>query len=201
MNRGFASAPATPPSTASACQGRSTTSKRRGGLPVPRPVADLNADTRVDALDLALVTAYATSSITCLPQFPAAATSFASLRSVAASATLPNPTQYFFYTPEKNLLSHTGIHAGGGTPSIAIDYIWFAGMPVAQETLTPATTTFTFPDHLGTPFLQTTIEGTPTWRVDLEPYGDVWSMRAGHAAAQRLRFPGQEYDEQTPERS
>ncbi|HEY0158972.1 MAG TPA: RHS repeat-associated core domain-containing protein, partial [Thermoanaerobaculia bacterium] len=170
-------------------------------LPVPLPVADLNGDSRVDALDLALVTAYATSSITCLPQFPTATTPFASLRSVTAAATLPNPTQYFFYTPEKNLLSHTDIHAGGGTPSIAIDYIWFAGMPVAQETLTTATTNFTFADHLGTPFLQTSTNGTTTWRADLEPYGDVWSMRTGDAPDQRLRFPGQEYDEQTPERA
>jgi RHS repeat-associated protein len=167
---------------------------------VPLPVADLNGDAHLDALDLALVTAFATSSITCLPQFPAAATPF-SLRMVAAAATLPNPTQYFFYTPEQNLLSHTDIHAGGGTPSIAVDYIWFAGMPVAQESLTTAATGYTFADHLGTPFLQTTTNGTPTWRADLEPYGEVWRLRTGNAADQRLRFPGQEYDEQTPERA
>jgi RHS repeat-associated protein len=74
-------------------------------------------------------------------------------------------------------------------------------MPVAQETLTTATTSFTFPDHVGTPFLQTTTNGTPTWRADVEPYGDVWNMRTGDPADQRLRFPGQEYDEQTPERA
>ncbi len=61
-------------------------------------------------------------------------------------------------------------------------------------------TRLTFTDHLGTPFLQTSVVGAPVWRAEYEPYGSVWTMRNGAAADQRLRFPGQEFDEETPER-
>jgi RHS repeat-associated protein len=175
-------------------------------LPVPRAVADVNGDGRLDALDLALVTAYATSGIACLPQFTTSSASSSSIAALASVSRVPqqtalHPTQYFFYSPEKNLLSHTAIHAGGGRPAVSTDYIWFGGMPVAEETLAPAATHFTFSDYLGTPFMQADLSGTVTWRVEYEPFGDVWSARAGDIAAQRLRFPGQEYDEQTPERA
>ena len=179
-------------------------------LAVPSAVADLNGDTRVDALDLALVTAYATSTITCLPQFPRTIATSASTAPVVATVasltpvatqTSLNPTQYFFYTPEMSLLSHTTIQSGGGTPVIETDYIWFAGLPVAQESPAAPETRFTFADHLGTPFLQTTGTGTPTWHVEYDPYGTVYRTRTGTLSDQRLRFPGQEYDEQTPERA
>ncbi|HEX8251869.1 MAG TPA: RHS repeat-associated core domain-containing protein [Thermoanaerobaculia bacterium] len=171
-------------------------------------VADLNGDGRVDALDLALLTAYGSGTITCLPQFAtnaipsvsdAPSSAIAALTS-AAPQTPDHPTQYFFYTPEKNLLSNTSITAGGGTRQFASDYIWFAGVPVAEEDLTSAVSTlYTFTDHLGTPFLQTATSGTVTWRAEYEPYGAIWTSRTGAAVAQRLRLPGQEYDEQRPE--
>jgi YD repeat-containing protein len=60
---------------------------------------------------------------------------------------------------------------------------------VDEETLIPTSSTrFTFSDHLGAPFLQTTPVGVPTWRVEYAPYGEVGTTRTGTAAAQRLRF-------------
>jgi RHS repeat-associated protein len=91
---------------------------------------------------------------------------------------------------------------------------WFAGLPIAEfgASRTPqdsqvltvrgrrprpaslAATTFyyTFTDHLGTPFLQTDSSGAIAWRVEYEPFGNVWKTRAGNSADQPLRFPGQE---------
>jgi RHS repeat-associated protein len=177
-------------------------------LPVPTVVADLNGDGTVDALDLALLSGYSTSAITCLPQFPALLSATApSPSSAAFTSAAPaqaqassNPTQYFFYSPEKQLLSETELKAGGGAPQVAVDYIWFAGRPVAEEK-TASDTFFTLTDHLGTPFLQTTPDGATRWRAEYEPFGTVWTMRNGTSAGQRLRFPGQEFDEQTPERA
>jgi RHS repeat-associated protein len=175
-------------------------------LTIPTAVADLNGDGSVDALDLSLLAAYATHTITCLPQF--ATTNASSLsrvtalnvRTIIATQIAANPTQYFFYTPEKQLLSQTELKAAGSQPQIAIDYIWFNGHPVAEERLASPTTRYTFTDHLGTPFLQTDTTGAPLWRTESEPFGTTYQTRTGTAADQRLRFPGQEYDDQTPER-
>ncbi len=41
-----------------------------------------------------------------------------------------SPQRYSFYSPELNLLSETEVTAG--TPTVAYDYIWFGGQPVAQ---------------------------------------------------------------------
>ena len=109
-----------------------------------------------------------------------------------------NPTQYFFYTPEMSLLSQTELRAAGGQPQIAVDYIWFNGHPVAEER--PTQTRYTYTDHLGTPFLQTDTSFAPVWRIEYEPFGGAYELRTGTNPDQRLRFPGQEYDEQTPER-
>jgi RHS repeat-associated protein len=174
-------------------------------LPVSAEVVDLNDDGRVDALDLALLTAYAAGNITCLPQFAATspvalpATSESDFAPQATAAPAMYPRQYFFYSIEKTLLSHTRIHAGSGTPQVAADYIWFGGYPVAEERFSG--TRFTIPDHLGTPFLQTTTSGSPVWRVEYEPFGSVWSARTGAAIDQRLRLPGQEYDDQIRDRA
>jgi RHS repeat-associated protein len=56
------------------------------------------------------------------------------------------------------------------------------------------TTHWTFTDHLGTPIVQTSATGTVEWRAEYEPYSAVYSYRAGAAAHQLLRFPGQESD-------
>jgi RHS repeat-associated protein len=175
-------------------------------LIVPTAVADLNGDGAIDALDLSLLAAYATHTIACLPQFAMTNASNFSIatamkaRTVIATQSAANPTQYFFYTLEKTLLSQTELKAAGGQPLIAIDYLWFNGHPVAEERLAPATTRYTFTDHLGTPFLQTDTAATPLWRIESEPFGTTYKTRSGTAADQRLRFPGQEYDDQTPER-
>jgi RHS repeat-associated protein len=91
---------------------------------------------------------------------------------------------------------------------------WFAGLPVAEfgpprtpqndqiltvrgrkprpASLAATTLYYTFTDHLGTPLLQTDATGTIAWRVEYEPFGNVWKTRSGNSADQPLRFPGQE---------
>ena len=78
--------------------------------------------------------------------------------------------------------------------STSYDYIWFAGQPVAQVDITASTTTthWTFTDHLGTPLIQTDSTGAIDWRAEHEPYGKVYTLRAGATRHQPLRFPGQE---------
>lgn len=101
------------------------------------------------------------------------------------------------YTPELHLLTETNTST---TPTLAHEYIWFADIPVAQYDLATATTHWTFTDHLGTPILQTDATGTVDWRAEYEPYGQVFAYRAGATRHQPLRFPGQEYDDATPQR-
>jgi len=108
--------------------------------------------------------------------------------------------RFFFYTPELTLLAATrddGVNVWGGNPPTAfgknVDYeiVWFGDRPIAQ--IAPgAAPLYTFADHLGTPLLQT--DGTPavTWRVEYEPFGNIYEVRAGTRADQPLRFPGQE---------
>ena len=79
------------------------------------------------------------------------------------------------------------------TPSITHEYVWFGGRPIAQLD-GPSTIHWTFADHLATPILQTTATATIDWRVEFEPYGTVYTYRAGTSNHQPLRFPGQEYD-------
>jgi RHS repeat-associated protein len=84
-----------------------------------------------------------------------------------------------------------------------IDYeiVWFAGRPVAQIAPDPASPVrrYTFADHLGTPLLQ--VGPAPrnpdgsfniAWRVEYEPFGNVYEVREGTRTLQPLRFPGQE---------
>ncbi len=100
--------------------------------------------------------------------------------------------RYSFYSPELNLLSETGVTTGA--PTVAYDYIWFGGQPVAQVESSTGAVSWYFNDHLGTPILQTDATGTVVWRAEYEPYGKVLQYRAGAAKHQPLRFPGQEYD-------
>src|SRR5205814_1785590 len=104
------------------------------------------------------------------------------------------PRRYSLYTPELNLMSETEV-ATATTPAVAYDYIWFAGQPVAQVEVSTNTTHWTFTDHLGTPILQTDAGGTVDWRAEYEPYGTIWSLRAGNTRHQPLRFPGQEAEQ------
>jgi RHS repeat-associated protein len=178
-----------------------------GSITASFAAIDLNGDGRIDAEDLSLLTKYVAGGITCLPQIPPPLPmlSMAGPRPSSQAKpqplqAAPNPTQYFFYTPEKNLMEETEVKAGGGAPSPAMDYLWFNGHPVAQENVAVQTSRLTFTDHMGTPFLQTDLVGMPTWRAEYEPFGSTFAMRAGNAFDQRLRFPGQEYDEETTER-
>jgi RHS repeat-associated protein len=84
-----------------------------------------------------------------------------------------------------------------GGSSVGTDYIWFAGQPVAQAFTDPSQPArYTFTDHLGTPILQTDATAALVWRVEYEPYGSIYTYRAGDANdPQALRLPGQEAPE------
>jgi RHS repeat-associated protein len=95
-------------------------------------------------------------------------------------------SRYSFYGPDITLLSESNVTTG--VPTVAYDYIWFNGRPVAQTDSTGVH--YTVADHLGTPLLQTDSSNNVYWRAEHEPYGKVWALRAGDAH-QPLRLPGQ----------
>ncbi|HKO58476.1 MAG TPA: RHS repeat-associated core domain-containing protein [Thermoanaerobaculia bacterium] len=105
--------------------------------------------------------------------------------------------RHSLYTPELNLLAEMDL---GLSPTLAYEYVWFAGHPVAQFDLATTTVHWTFTDHLGTPILQTDATAAVDWRAEYEPFGRVHAFRTGASRHQPLRLPGQEYDERTPER-
>jgi RHS repeat-associated protein len=103
------------------------------------------------------------------------------------------------YSPELRLLGRTdwetmsidGLFVG-------TEYLWFNDEPVAQihtDGWSDDSTRYTFADHLGTPILQTDDTAAVVWHAEYEPYGAIFSMRAGVSSDQLLRFPGQEADE------
>ncbi|HEX7152948.1 MAG TPA: RHS repeat-associated core domain-containing protein [Thermoanaerobaculia bacterium] len=100
-------------------------------------------------------------------------------------------TRHHVYTPELNLLAESRFSTSGA-PSIEYEYVWFNGEPLAQITTATNTSHWYFPDHLGTPLLQTDATATVVWRVEHEPYGAIHHHRTGLAKHQPLRFPGQE---------
>jgi RHS repeat-associated protein len=108
--------------------------------------------------------------------------------------------RFFFYSPELSLLSETNLTTG--TPATQYEYIWFGGRPVAQEKVgDPTALRYTMTDHLGTPFLQTNSAGSVTWRVEHEPFGNIYAFRNGTSSDwQPLRFPGQEERSSSPGR-
>ncbi|MBK8594690.1 MAG: RHS repeat protein [Holophagales bacterium] len=112
----------------------------------------------------------------------------------------PSFRQNFFYSPEMHLLSETGTSISNPAP--ATEYVWFGGRPVAQESVaSPSAVKYLVSDHLGTPFLATSSTPAITWRVEYEPFGNVYgSPRAGTVSDVRLRLPGQEYRETSPGR-
>ncbi len=115
-----------------------------------------------------------------------------SVRPVVATAG-GDLVRYSLYTPELSLMAETA-ESTSSTPPIAYEYIWFAGQPVAQVDVATNTTHWTFTDHLGTPIVRTDASATVDWRAEYEPYGTVYTYRAGASTHQPLRFPGQEYD-------
>jgi RHS repeat-associated protein len=103
-----------------------------------------------------------------------------------------DPRRYSLYLPELHLMSETEV--GTGTPTIAYEYIWFGGEPLAQvETATNAISWY-FNDHLGAPLLTTNASRQVEWRVEREPYGRIFVNRAGALKHQPLSLPGQEDD-------
>jgi len=107
----------------------------------------------------------------------------------------------FLYSPELSLLAETT--SATSTLAPLYEYVWLGGKPVAQEKVgDSAALRYTVTDHLGTPLLQTNAAGAITWRVEHEPFGDVYGYRAGTASDhQPLRFPGQEERSTSPGRS
>ena len=97
-------------------------------------------------------------------------------------------TRYSIYSPEMTLLAETSL----STPTIAHEYVWFAGVPVAQIDHERGETRWTVTDHLGTPKVQTSSTGEIVWHAEHEPYGQITELRAGAGLHQPLRFPGQE---------
>jgi RHS repeat-associated protein len=126
------------------------------------------------------------------------------VRSVRAESPSDGPAtvarSYFLYSPELRLLSATRDDSSnvwslfGFTifdKGVSYEIVWFGDRPVAQVTPGGAIR-FTFADHLGTPILQTDAAANITWRVEYEPFGNVYEMREGNRTEQPLRFPGQE---------
>jgi RHS repeat-associated protein len=101
-------------------------------------------------------------------------------------------SRYSFYSPESNLVSETAV--ASGTPTDAYDYVWFAGMPVAQEDV-GGSTHWTFDDHLATPIVQTTSTQVIYWQADYKPNGEIFGLRAGAGVHQPLRYPGMEAEQ------
>jgi len=118
-----------------------------------------------------------------------------------SGTTTPFANRYYVYSPELQLLAVSVddnpnvwgktaiVHAA---PAMKREIVWFNGRPVV-EALDGMTLRYTFSDHLGTPILQTDQAASVVWRAEYEPYGDIWSLRAGTPTDQILRFPGQEY--------
>jgi RHS repeat-associated protein len=102
------------------------------------------------------------------------------------------PYELRFYSPELRLLNWTVNPSG--TPVPENDIVWFGERPVAQDSAsTPSATHWTFADHLGTPLLQTDALASVVWRVEHEPFGNVFQVRTDTINGnQPLRLPGQE---------
>jgi RHS repeat-associated protein len=113
-------------------------------------------------------------------------------RTISIGDPEPQPDVYF-YTPELSMLNLVSTTTGR-----TADVIWFASRPVADHG--SGTPRYTLTDHLGTPILQTTPTGGIVWHAEYEPFGNVYSLRAGtDADDQPLRFPGQQVAYRTSE--
>jgi RHS repeat-associated protein len=106
-----------------------------------------------------------------------------------ANVASSDPSRYYLYTPELQLLAETE-QSTSASKAITNSYLWFAGLPVASID-SSGTTRWYGTDHLGTPFLQTDASGAVAWRAEYTPYGDIFTIRSGASLHQPLRQPGQ----------
>jgi RHS repeat-associated protein len=109
---------------------------------------------------------------------------------VSATTTISgsSKTETSLYDPSRHLQTETSLSNG----SIAFDYVWFAGVPVAEEDIAGSHTYWTAVDHLGAPIILTNSSGAIAWQADYEPFGAIYQVRVGSTIHQPLRFPGQE---------
>ena len=110
-----------------------------------------------------------------------------SMRRLATSGV---PEKRYLYTPELNLMVEATVT--NDTSAFEHEYLWFGGQPVAQIESATGSIHYYFNDHLGTPILTTNATGAIDWRVEREPYGTPYALRAGTTRHQPLSFPGQE---------
>ena len=80
---------------------------------------------------------------------------------------------------------------------MSTDPIWQA--EASNASLTDAQTQYHYlhTDHLGTPQLATTKEGTTSWKAQSEAFGAAGILQNQSSITMNLRFPGQYYDEET----
>jgi len=104
-------------------------------------------------------------------------------------------SRYTLYSPELTLLAETTTSAA--PPSIAYEYIWFGGQPLAQVETTTGNVRWYFNDHLGTPLALTDENARLVWRAEYEPYGAIYAVHRGSSETthQPLRLPGQTAEE------
>jgi RHS repeat-associated protein len=109
---------------------------------------------------------------------------------VSATTTISgsSKTETSLYDTSRHLQTETSLSSG----SIAFDYVWFAGVPVAEEDIAGSHTYWTAVDHLGSPIILTNSSGAIAWQADYEPFGAIYQVRVGSTIHQPLRFPGQE---------
>lgn len=108
----------------------------------------------------------------------------------ANDALSSNPRKYSFYDPELRLIAETELTTTE-QPGFEYEYVWFGDQPVAQiESKTNEVFSY-FSDYLGTPIMQTDTLGRGTWRVEYEPFGNIYAIREGEGRSQPLRLPGQ----------
>ncbi|HET7434438.1 MAG TPA: RHS repeat-associated core domain-containing protein [Thermoanaerobaculia bacterium] len=112
------------------------------------------------------------------------------LAATAAAAATIYETQYTLFTPELTLLAETAAAVESG-PSVAYEYVWFAGQPLVQIDAASGDIAYYLSDHLGTPILQVSSTARVVWEPQFDPYGSVASFGRGEARHQPLRLPGQ----------